>query len=107
MRKYRVVGLVALPVLFALVVLSTRSAEPEEKAAMADGGPVVGGIQDSPAGTDNDLHANDLARFAVEEHNKKAVSPRPRPLSSCPPFSATCKVRLDLRSGALLSRPQP
>ncbi|GJM92827.1 hypothetical protein PR202_ga09331 [Eleusine coracana subsp. coracana] len=74
MRKYRLIGLVALLVLLALVVLSTRSAETdlEEKAAMADGGPVVGGIKDSPAGTDNDLHVIDLARFAVEEHNKKA-----------------------------------
>jgi hypothetical protein len=46
---------------------------------MADGGPVTGGIVDLPAGTDNDLLTNGLARFAVEEHNKKAVSPRPRP----------------------------
>ncbi|GJM92828.1 hypothetical protein PR202_ga09332 [Eleusine coracana subsp. coracana] len=83
MRKYRLIGLVALLVLLALVVLSTRSAETdlEEKAAMADGGPVVGGIKDSPAGTDNDLHVIDLARFAVEEHNKKAVSPHLFPLA--------------------------
>jgi hypothetical protein len=46
---------------------------------MADGGPVTGGVEDLPAGTDNDLLINDLARFAVEDHNKKAVSPRSRP----------------------------
>ncbi|TVU34795.1 hypothetical protein EJB05_16647 [Eragrostis curvula] len=75
MRKYRVLGLVAaLLVLLALVVSSTRIAEQEgeEQAAMADGEPVVGGVQDAPAGTDNDLHVNDLARFAVEEHNKNS-----------------------------------
>uniref|UniRef100_A0A0A9AAX7 Cysteine proteinase inhibitor n=1 Tax=Arundo donax TaxID=35708 RepID=A0A0A9AAX7_ARUDO len=74
MRKYRVVGLVAaLLVLLVLAVSSTRS--PEEEAAavvMADGGPVVGGIQDAPEGRENDLHDLELARFAVDEHNKKA-----------------------------------
>jgi hypothetical protein len=29
-------------------------------------------------GHENDLHYVDLARFAVSEYNKKAVSPQPR-----------------------------
>jgi hypothetical protein len=67
MRKYRVAGPVAslLPLL-TLVVLYTRSAE---EAIL------ICGIEDAPAGTENDLHINDLARFAVQEHNNKAVSP--------------------------------
>ncbi|KAM0920741.1 hypothetical protein ACQ4PT_007310 [Festuca glaucescens] len=35
-------------------------------------GPLVGGIQDVPAGRENDLGAIELARFAVAEHNTKA-----------------------------------
>jgi hypothetical protein len=38
---------------------------------------MVGGIQDAPAGRENDLGAIELARFAVAEHNTKAVSPNP------------------------------
>jgi hypothetical protein len=39
---------------------------------------VIGGIKDVPMGNANDLHYVDLARFAVSEYNKKAVSPQPR-----------------------------
>ncbi|XP_062207166.1 cysteine proteinase inhibitor-like isoform X2 [Phragmites australis] len=70
MRKYRAVGLVAA-LLVLLAVSYTRNAE-EEEGAMADGGPLAGGIHDAPAGRENDLHDIDLARFAVDEHNKKA-----------------------------------
>ena len=35
-------------------------------------GPLLGGIQDAPAGRENDLHTIELARFAVAEHNSKA-----------------------------------
>jgi hypothetical protein len=38
---------------------------------------VTGGIEDVPMGQENDLHYVDLARFAVSEYNKKAVSPLP------------------------------
>lgn len=39
---------------------------------MADNtGTLVGGIQDVPE-NENDLHLQELARFAVDEHNKKA-----------------------------------
>jgi hypothetical protein len=40
---------------------------------------VIGGIEDVPMGHENDLHFVDLARFAVSEYNKKAVSPQPHP----------------------------
>uniref|UniRef100_A0A0E0PPD5 Cysteine proteinase inhibitor n=1 Tax=Oryza rufipogon TaxID=4529 RepID=A0A0E0PPD5_ORYRU len=33
----------------------------------------VGGIHDAPAGRENDLTTVELARFAVAEHNSKAV----------------------------------
>ncbi|KAL6616239.1 hypothetical protein ACP70R_038509 [Stipagrostis hirtigluma subsp. patula] len=74
MRKYRLVGLVAaLLVLLALAASTTRTAEEEEeKAAMADGGPLAGGVHDAPAGRENDLHIDELARYAVQEHNNKA-----------------------------------
>ncbi|KAL6853516.1 hypothetical protein ACP4OV_019545 [Aristida adscensionis] len=72
MRKYQAVGLVAaLLVLIAIAASTPRTAELEE-AAMADGGPIVGGIHDVPAGRENDLSTIELARFAVDEHNKKA-----------------------------------
>ncbi|CAM0883197.1 unnamed protein product [Alopecurus aequalis] len=72
--KYRVLGSVAaLLVLIALVVPFTQTET--EEVGMADGGirdpPLVGGIQDSPVGQENDLNVNDLARFAVTEHNNK------------------------------------
>ncbi|CAO2177871.1 unnamed protein product [Urochloa humidicola] len=38
---------------------------------MADHGPLVGGISDVPQ-NENDIHFQELARFAVDEHNKKA-----------------------------------
>lgn len=34
----------------------------------------LGGIRDSPAGSENSLEIDTLARFAVDEHNKKEVS---------------------------------
>jgi hypothetical protein len=47
-------------------------------------GRMVGGIQDAPAGRENDLGAIELARFAVAEHNTKAVSqPDPRTYHLC------------------------
>ncbi|XP_066309818.1 cystatin-1-like [Miscanthus floridulus] len=65
MRKHRVVSFVAaLLVLLALAVSPTRNAQ-EESMALA------GGIKDVPA-NENDLHLQELARFAVDEHNKKA-----------------------------------
>ena len=71
--KYRVLGSVAsLLLLIAIVVPFTQKTETEE-VGMAD--PVVGGIKDSPVGQENDLKVVDLARFAVSEHNNKAVSP--------------------------------
>lgn len=39
---------------------------------MADQGTVVGGIRDIDANA-NDLQVESLARFAVDEHNKKEV----------------------------------
>ncbi|XP_066315215.1 cystatin-1 [Miscanthus floridulus] len=65
MRKHRIVSLVAaLLVLLAVAVSSSRNAQ-EESMALA------GGIKDVPA-NENDLHLQELARFAVDEHNKKA-----------------------------------
>ena len=70
MRKHRIVSFVAaLLVLLALAVSPTRNAQ-EESMALA------GGIKDVPA-NENNLHLQELARFAVDEHNKKAVSPLP------------------------------
>ena len=46
--------------------------KPVEDAAT----PVAGGIEDVPLGHENDLHFVDLARFAVSEYNKNAVSPQ-------------------------------
>ncbi|KAM0868095.1 hypothetical protein ACQ4PT_041567 [Festuca glaucescens] len=70
--KYRVLGSAAALLLLLAVVLPFTQTETEE-VGMADGkGTLVGGIQDSPAGQDNDLHVVDLARYAVNEHNNKA-----------------------------------
>nr|CEJ09684.1 Cystatin protein [Zea mays] len=70
MRKHRIVSLVsALLILLALAVSSTRNAQEDSMANNT--GPLVGGIQDVP-GSENDLHLQELARFAVDEHNKKA-----------------------------------
>jgi hypothetical protein len=76
MRKHRIVSLVAaLLVLLALAaVSSTRSAQKESAADNA--GMLAGGIKDVPA-NENDLQLQELARFAVNEHNQKAVSPLP------------------------------
>jgi cystatin-C len=72
--KYRVLGSVAaLLLLLAIVLPFTQTETQTEEAGMADGA-LVGGIKDSPAGQDNDLHVVDLARYAVNEHNNKAVS---------------------------------
>jgi len=38
---------------------------------MADSGPLAGGVTDVPQ-NENDIHLQELARFAVDEHNKKA-----------------------------------
>jgi hypothetical protein len=38
----------------------------------------VGGVTDVPQ-NDNDIHLQELARFAVDEHNKKAVRTTPPP----------------------------
>nr|CEJ09683.1 Cystatin protein [Zea mays] len=70
MRKHRIVSLVAaLLVLLALAVSSTRSAQKESAADNA--GMLAGGIKDVPA-NENDLQLQELARFAVNEHNQKA-----------------------------------
>ncbi|PWZ11840.1 Cystatin-1 [Zea mays] len=70
MRKHRIVSLVsALLILLALAVSSTRNAQEDSMANNT--GTLVGGIQDVP-GSENDLHLQELARFAVDEHNKKA-----------------------------------
>ncbi|XP_047054743.1 cysteine proteinase inhibitor-like [Lolium rigidum] len=68
--KYRVLGSVAALLLLLAIVLPFTQTETKE-ASMADGA-LVGGIKDSPAGQDNDLHIVDLARYAVNEHNNKA-----------------------------------
>nr|P31726.1 RecName: Full=Cystatin-1; AltName: Full=Corn kernel cysteine proteinase inhibitor; AltName: Full=Cystatin I; Flags: Precursor [Zea mays]BAA01472.1 corn cystatin I [Zea mays] len=71
MRKHRIVSLVAaLLVLLALAaVSSTRSTQKESVADNA--GMLAGGIKDVPA-NENDLQLQELARFAVNEHNQKA-----------------------------------
>ena len=76
--KYRVLGSVAaLLLLLAIVLPFTQKSETRE-LVMADDRPLAGGIHDSPLGQENDLHVVELARFAVSEHNNKAVSPPPR-----------------------------
>jgi cystatin-C len=71
--KYRVLGSLAALLLLLAIVLPFTQTETKE-ASMADGA-LVGGIKEAPAGQDNDLHVVDLARYAVNEHNNKAVSP--------------------------------
>ncbi|WVZ60401.1 hypothetical protein U9M48_010428 [Paspalum notatum var. saurae] len=69
MRTHRIVPLVAaLVVLVALAVSSNRGAQ---EKSMADGEPKMGGVTDVPP-NENDLHLQELARFAVDEHNNKA-----------------------------------
>ena len=46
--------------------------------------PLAGGITEV-AGVENDLHTVELARFALDEHNKKAVSFFPLLLLFCDP----------------------
>lgn len=78
--------------LLVLHSLATPSAQAEahraggegEEKMSSDGGPVLGGVE--PVGNENDLHLVDLARFAVTEHNKKAVS---APLYPPPYFSSS------------------
>lgn len=85
MRKHRIAGLVAaLLVLLALAFSSPRAAQEEEP--MADRGTLAGGVTDVPQ-NDNDIHLQELARFAVDEHNNKAVSPA-APLCALSPFTA-------------------
>jgi hypothetical protein len=50
----------------------------EFKSVEDDATTMTGGIEDVPMGRENDLHYVELARFAVSEYNKKAVSPQPR-----------------------------
>jgi hypothetical protein len=56
-------------------------------------GTKVGGIQDAPAGRENDLQTIELARFAVAEHNTKAVRPDPRTLCA---VSVPCSVSSEI-----------
>jgi cystatin-C len=79
--KYRLLGSVAALLLLLAIVVPFTQTQTKEVAMADNNEPLVGGIQDSPAGQENDLSVVDLARFAVNEHNKKAVSPPPAPLS--------------------------
>ncbi|KAI5003215.1 hypothetical protein ZWY2020_030375 [Hordeum vulgare] len=73
MWKYRVLGSVAALLLLLAVVVPFTQTQTQDKAAMAeDAGPLMGGIEDSPMGQENDLDVIALARFAVSEHNNKA-----------------------------------
>ncbi|CAL4973566.1 unnamed protein product [Urochloa decumbens] len=71
MRKHRIAGLVAAPGLLVLIALAVSSSRSAQEEPMADRGPLLGGITDVPQ-NDNDLQLQELARFAVDEHNKKA-----------------------------------
>jgi cystatin-C len=81
MLKHRIAGLVAAPALLVLValVVSSSSRSAHEEPSMADRGKLVGGVTEVPQG-ENDIHFQEIARFAVDEHNKKTVS-TPCPLS--------------------------
>ncbi|CAL4960893.1 unnamed protein product [Urochloa decumbens] len=70
MRKHRIAGLVAAPALLVLIALAVSSSRSAQEEPMADRGPLLGGITDVPQ-NDNDLQLQELARFAVDEHNKK------------------------------------
>lgn len=52
-----------------------------------------GGVEDAPAGRENDLKAIELARFAVAEHNSKA--------NAVLEFERLVKVRQQLVSGLM------
>nr|CAB3478603.1 unnamed protein product [Digitaria exilis] len=71
MRKQRIAGLVAAPALLVLLALAFSSPRSAQEEPMADRGTLAGGVTDVPQ-NDNDLHLQELARFAVDEHNKKA-----------------------------------
>ncbi|CAL4954064.1 unnamed protein product [Urochloa decumbens] len=71
MHKHRIAGLVAAPALLVLIALAVSSSRSTQEEPMADRGPLLGGITDVPQ-NDNDLQLQELARFAVDEHNKKA-----------------------------------
>ncbi|CAO2197252.1 unnamed protein product [Urochloa humidicola] len=71
MHKHRIAGLVAAPALLVLIALAVSSSRSAQEEPMADHGPLVGGISDVPQ-NENDIHFQELARFAVDEHNKKA-----------------------------------
>ncbi|RCV27768.1 hypothetical protein SEVIR_5G356400v4 [Setaria viridis] len=72
MRKQRIAGLVAAPALLVLVALavSSSSRSAHKEPSMADRGTLAGGITDVPQG-ENDIHLQEIARFAVDENNKK------------------------------------
>jgi hypothetical protein len=54
--------------LFSLLILSIPC---EKSIAMAS---TLGGVRDTPVSEENSVQHDELARFAVEEHNKKEVS---------------------------------
>jgi hypothetical protein len=54
--------------LFSLLILSILC---EKSIAMAN---TLGGVRDTPVSEENSVQHDELARFAVEEHNKKEVS---------------------------------
>lgn len=85
MRKQRIAGLVAAPALLVLVALavSSSSRSAHKEPSMADRGTLAGGITDVPQG-ENDIHLQEIARFAVDENNKKTVSPLPPLRCICP-----------------------
>jgi hypothetical protein len=56
--------------------------------------PMLGGIQDAPAGRENDLETIELARFAIAEHNNKAVRQFPPDPKNLVPFSVPSFVLL-------------
>uniref|UniRef100_A0A452ZEP6 Cysteine proteinase inhibitor n=3 Tax=Triticinae TaxID=1648030 RepID=A0A452ZEP6_AEGTS len=47
-------------------------AEAAQGGGLRGRGALLGGVQDAPAGRENDLETIELARFAVAEHNTKA-----------------------------------
>lgn len=72
--------LAAVPV--PLFFSTGRGSPAMAEEAQQPRGVKVGGIHDAPAGRENDLTTVELARFAVAEHNSKAV----RFKNTRPPF---------------------
>uniref|UniRef100_A0ACD5U198 Uncharacterized protein n=2 Tax=Avena sativa TaxID=4498 RepID=A0ACD5U198_AVESA len=56
-------------------------------------GRMVGGVQDAPAGRENDLQTIELARFAVAEHNTKN--------NALLEFERLVKVRVQVVAGSM------